>query len=115
MARRNSRPGNYLMSDDYTGFTRYASDIHRDFWGMYAHSPLLRNLQELAVPLDDPGPISVYRGPDYEQSIPCNYETAPLFVGTTNVPTSQNNPAFPALNLLPAIPTMQIGCTFQVY
>lgn len=115
MARRGGRPGAYLMADDYTGFTRFASELHKDYWGMYAHKPLLRNLQEIATPLDDPGPVPVYRAQQYETSVPCAYETAPLYVGTTNIPTNLNNAANAALDLNPAIPDMEVGCTFVVH
>lgn len=114
MARRAGRKGDYLATDDYTGFTEYASKLRRDYWGNYGVKPLLRNLQEIASPLDDPAPVPFYRGPDYELSVPCDYEVAPPTVGLTNVPTNPNNAAFQALGLSPAIPDMSIGCTFLV-
>ena len=114
MARRNQRRGDWLASSDYTGFTHYGSELHKDFWGMYAEKPLKRNLQELAVPLEDPYPVPFYRGPQYESFDPCRAETAPLFVGNTTVRTNPNNAAIQALNLNPAIPDMAVGCTFVV-
>lgn len=114
MARRNGRRGDYLATDDYTGFTKYASELHRDYWGQMAHTPLIRNLQEIAFPLLDPAPVPFTRGPSYERSIPCDYEIAPQFVGNTNIPTNPNNAAFQALNLNPGIGTMTVGCTFVV-
>lgn len=114
MARRNGRKGDYLASSDYTGMTRYASSLHKDWWGSYAEKPLVRNLQEIATPLDDPAPVPFYRGPDYEYTYPCIGEIAPTYVGNTTVPTNPNNMAFQVLNLDPAIPTMEIGCTFIV-
>jgi len=114
MARRNGRLGNYLMTDDYTGFTEYASDLKKDYWGAYAKHPLERNLQEIASPLDDPAPVPIYRGPQYEFTPPCIAEVAPPFVGLTNVPTNQDNMAFQVLDLNPAIPDMEVGCTFII-
>ena len=116
MARRQGRPGSWLMTDDYTGFTRYSSQLRKDYWGSYAERPLKRNLQEIASPLNDPLPVNPYRGPNYE-IMPsfCLGELAPLYVGTTNIPTNPNNAAFQALDLSPAIPDMEIGCNFQVY
>lgn len=114
MARRNGKKGTWLATDDYTGFTVYASKLKRDFWGNYAVKPLLRNLQEIASPLNDPQPVSFYRGPNYESFPPCGAEIAPRFVGNTTVPTNSDNMAFQALNLNPAIPDMEIGCTFIV-
>lgn len=114
MARRGGRKGDYLATSDYTGFTTYASKLKMDYWGAYAERPLLRNLQELAKPLNDPEPVAFYRGPNYEYTPPCIGETAPSYVGNTTVPTSNQNAAFQALNLSPAIPDMEIGCTFII-
>lgn len=114
MARRSGRKGSYLATDDYYGFTRYNTELHKDYWGAMAHKPLLRNLQEIAFPLLDPAPVPFTRGPSYEQSIPCDYEVAPKFVGLTAVPTNPNNAAFQALDLNPAIPNMTVGCTLIV-
>lgn len=115
MARRNGRKGDYLGTDDYTGMTVYFSKLKRDFWGSLAVNPLLRNLQEISTPLNDPEPVSDYRGPSYETYRNCIGETAPEFVGNTTRRTNPNNAAFQALNLNPAIPFMQIGCTFRVF
>lgn len=93
MARRNGRPGAYLGTDDYTGFTRYFSQLNLDYWGNYAQKPLLRNLQEISSPLNDPVPVLEYRGPNYETS-PAHPTVAPTFVGNTTVRTSHDNAAF---------------------
>lgn len=114
MARRSQRRGDWLATDDYTGFTKYGSELKLDFWGSYAKKPLIRNLQEIATPLDDPGPVPFYRGPSYEVTPACVGEIAPRYVGLTTVPTNQDNMAFQALDLNPAIPDMSIGCTFIV-
>lgn len=114
MARRGGRKGAWLAADDYTGFTHYASELKRDYWGAYAVKPLLRNLQEIAVPLNDPEPVDPYRGPNYEVTPVCVAELAPTYVGNTTVRTNPNNAAFQAFNLSPAIPQMEIGCTFIV-
>lgn len=116
MARRKGRPGAYLMADDSTGFVHYNSELKRDFWGNYEKSPLVRNLQEIASPLNDPIPVTIYRGPNYEVMPDyCIGEVAPINVGNTTVPTNPNNMAFQVLNLAPGIGDMEIGCTFQVY
>lgn len=112
--RRAGKKGNWLVTDDYTGFTRYGTDLHKDFWGNYARKPLIRNLQEIASPLTDPEPVAYYRGPNYEYTPPCIAETAPIYVGNTNVPTNPDNMAFQVLDLSPAIPDMAIGCTFVI-
>lgn len=115
MARRSQRRGDHLATDDYTGFTVFASKLRRDFWGSLAVNPLKRNLQEISSPLNDPAPVNIYRAPNYEITPACVAETAPIYIGNTTVPTRQNNAAFAALNLSPAIPDMIIGCSFQVY
>lgn len=116
MARRNGRRGDYLATDYYTGFTCYASQLREDFWGAHARKPLQRNLQEISSPLNDPQPVSVYSGPSYETySTACVGAVAPFYIGTTNIPTNQNNAAFQALNLKPGLGSMEIGCSFQIY
>lgn len=114
MARRSGRPGEWLATDDITGFTEYASTLRRDYWGNMTRVVLQRNLQEIASPLDDPEPVPFFRGASYEFTPKCIAEIAPTYVGNTNVPTSQDNMAFQVLNLNPAIPDMEIGCTFVV-
>lgn len=114
MARRGQRKGSWLATDDYTGFTHYATELKEDFWGAYAKKPLKRNLQEIAVGLDDPRPVPFYRGPNYEYTPPCIAETAPIYIGLTTIPTNPNNMAFQVLDLSPAIPDMEIGCTWVV-
>lgn len=115
MARRNQRRGDWLVTDDYTGFTQYGSRVKKDFWGNYAVRPLERNLKEIATPLSDPTPVPFYRGPSYEFTPTCVGELAPFYVGNTTVPTNPNNAAIQALDLFPAIPNMEIGCNFIVY
>jgi hypothetical protein len=115
MARRNQRRGDHLATSDYSGCTVYASQLSRDYWGDYGtiNEVLARNLQEIAVPLHDPYPVKIYRGPQYEQVNPCQFELQPLFIGNTHVPfpvTQTSN----ILNVNPGIGQMQIGCTFIV-
>lgn len=114
MARRSGRKGDFLAADDYTGFTEFGSRLKLDFWGQRTRKPLLRNLQEIATPLDDPYPLPFYRGSNYEQTNGCIAEVAPAYVGLTTVPTNTQNAAMQVLNLNPAIPDMEVGCTFVV-
>jgi hypothetical protein len=115
--KRTGRKGNYLMASDYSGVTRFASQLKMDYWGQFGEPRLLleRNLQEIATPLDDPQPVPIFRGGQYEYMNPCDAEVAPLYVGVTNVPTNQDNMAFQALDLAPGIGTATIGCTFIVH
>lgn len=113
MARRNGRPGTWLMSDDYTGFTVYADRIQKDYWNNYVVDPLKRNLQEISSPLSDPYPVSMYRGPQYEQTNACDFEVQPIYIGKTNIPFP-NTQLTQLLDLNPSIPNMSVGCTFIV-
>lgn len=114
MARRRGRPGDYLVTDDYFGNTTYRSKVREDYWGSWTRKPLLRNLQEVASPLNDPYPVDVYRGPDYEKTTACDFELFPRFIGRTIVPFNRNNILSAVFNFNPAIPDMSIGCTFIV-
>lgn len=121
MARRSGRRGDFLGTDDTTGFTEYGSKLRLDYWGNRTAHPLKRNLQELASPLADPFPLPFYRGPSYEDT-PAGIGTVlTSFVGNTTVPTNPNNMAAQVLwttNGVPvvdlAIPDMAIGTTFNV-
>lgn len=115
MARRNGKPNDYLFTDYYYGTTVYASQVKRDFWGSFSTRPLKRNLQEIAQGLNDPRPVPIFSGPDYEYSPNCVGETAPFYVGLTNVPTNPNNMAIQSEDLLPSLGEMAVGCTFVVY
>lgn len=117
MARRNGRKGDWLAQDQYYGTTQYASRLKLDYWGSRAVKPLKRNLQEIATPLLDPEPVPFFTGSDYEQYLnggDCIGNYAPQFVGNTRIPTNPNNAAYQVLQLNPAIPDMEIGCTFVV-
>lgn len=119
MARRNGRKGDYLATDDYTGFTHYASELRKDYWGSLAKSPLKRNLQEISSPLSDPEPVLDYRGPNYEVWPYAGFGfIVPVDVGITLVMTNRNNAAIQALANNPSaakgIGAMQIGSTFVV-
>lgn len=114
MARRRGKPGDYLMTSDYSGVTEYASKLTKDFWGDYGEFNLKRNLQEIASPLNDPYPVPIYRGPSYEPTTACDFETQPLFIGKTNKPFPTTD-ATQILNLDPGIGLAEIGCTFIVH
>lgn len=114
MARRRGRPGDYLLTDDYSGTTTYRSRVTEDYWGNFTRFPLERNLQEIASPLNDPYPVSVFRGPQYERTDPCDFELFPRFIGKTLIPFNTNNVLSTVFNFNPAIPDMSIGCTFIV-
>ena len=103
------------MTSDYTGFTRYASKMREDFWGNYGteREILKRNLQEIAEPFDDPHPVDIYRGPNYEKVDTCALALSPSTIGVTNVPfpTSLTTSV---LGSDPGIGSMEVGCTFII-
>lgn len=113
MARRRGKPGSYLMTDDYLGVTRYSNELTQDYWGYWAKKILKRNLQEIASPLNDPYPIPIYRGPEYEQTNACDFELQPQYIGNTRIPFP-NTQITSLYNLDPGIGDMSIGCTFIV-
>lgn len=116
MARRQGKKGDYLITDDYTGFTTYRSKVKEDYWGNITEKPMKRNLQEIASPLLDPYPVSVFRGPQYEViSNHCVFEVQPLVIGRTTRPFPTNSAASQALDLKPSLGEMEVGCTFRVY
>lgn len=114
MARRNGRKGDYLATDDLTGFTVYASRLKRGYYGEMAVRPYQRNLQEIASPFNDPQPVPVYSGPNYEITDACTGETIPAFVGNTTIRTNTHNAAVQSMGLNPTLGQMTIGCTFIV-
>lgn len=114
MARRRGRPGSHLAVDDNSGFTTYAEKLNKDYWGNETRFPLQRNLQEISSPLGDPYPVSLFRGAQYEQVNPCDFEVTPTYIGKTTRPFLQNSAYAQAVNLDPAIPDMSVGCTLVV-
>jgi hypothetical protein len=114
MARRGGKPGQWLAIDQYTGMTRYASQLKRDRWGSYAVKPLLYNPQEQASPLNDPQPVALYTGSAYEQYDVCDIQLAPRYVGNTTVLTSNQNMAMQVMGYQDGIPNMEISCNFEV-
>lgn len=114
MARRRGKPGNYLMTSDYSDVTCYRTQLKKDYWGNYGEFNLIRNLQEIAKPLNDPYPVREFRGPSYEFTDACTFEVQPQFIGNTSVPFPTNAALNTVINFNPAIPDMEVGCTFIV-
>lgn len=111
--RRRGRPGDYLLTDDWTGCTIYHSQARKDYWGNLSQICLKRNLQEISSPLNDPYPVKEYRGPEYEQTNACDFETQPNYIGNTLVPFPNTNYTV-LFDLNPSIPNMSVGCTLIV-
>lgn len=119
MARRNGRPGDYLATSDYDGATHFASKLVYDYWGNLGtrQQILARNLQEIATPLNDPYPVPIFNGSQFEQTNECQFETIPLYIGNTNIPFPTGSAYVQAFftDLDPAIPDMSVGCTLVVH
>jgi len=114
MARRGGKKGEWLFTDDWTGFTSYSSKAKLDYWGnLVAGKPLQRNLQEISSPLNDPQPVAFYRGPQYEATTGCDFETQPLFIGKTTIPTKPSQATY-IMGLDVGIGDAEVGCTFVV-
>ncbi len=113
MSLRRGKKGQWLATDDYTGFTVYADRLRKDYWGNLTVSPLKRNLQEIASPLNDPMPVPFYRGPAYEVVEAEHFISAPLFVGNTNVNTKPSE-IIDVLGLDVGIGEASVGETFVV-
>ena len=114
MLRRGYRKGEWLVTDDESGLTEYASNTTEDYYGKrinknyadYAHP------QDFIRARDDPRPLPFLRPNDPFQ-VPCAFY--PRFVGATSVPSSTIRDGSPAGHLYdPPIPEMVISCSFTV-
>lgn len=114
MARRRGKPGSYLMSDDYSGFTEYAYKLKEDYWGNYSRYGVERNLQEISQPLGDPYPVPTFRGGQYENTSGIAFNNLPVFIGKTSIPFPTDSAYAQAFDLSPGIGAMVIGSTFVV-
>lgn len=89
--KRSYRRGDWLATDDYTGFTTYGSKLKRDYLGNYAERPLERNQQELAKPLTDPTPVPLVRPQQYEVVSTAAVSSLPTFIGITTVSSKRTS------------------------
>lgn len=113
--RSGYRRGDWLVIDDESGLTVYASETVEDYYGRriikdyadWAHP------QDFIKARDDPKPLPFLR-PDVVASAPCNIY--PEFVGVTDISTSALQVGSPAAHLYQAggIGDMEIGCSFIV-
>lgn len=103
------------MTDDSSGFTTYADKLQTDYWGNETAYGLKRNLQEIATPLGDPYPVSRFRGPQYEYTDGCSFETSPIYIGKTTRLFPQTSAYAQFQNLSPGIGEATVGCTLEVH
>ena len=93
MPRRNThRVGDYLMIDDESGFTHYASEMVERWDGLYVHrdNNETRHPQWFVKARNDPRALRNVR-PDIDQALVDN--TFDLDIGETAVPMRLDGPA----------------------
>lgn len=108
--RRGFRVGDYLMVDDESGLTHYASEMVKRWDGAMVHrsNNEPRHPQEFVKAYPDPEGLTIIR-PDVPAEAPTN--VIPTYVGATNIPA----PTGPASHLFdPGIGDMIVGTDFVV-
>lgn len=112
MARNGWKKGDWLVIDEESGVTTYASKVRRDWLGRYVTSRYAddEQPQDFAYPLDDPKTLPFILPPDTNFEI--SNTIAPFF-GQTSVP---NNIIGAATHLYTAngIGEMAVGSSFIV-
>jgi hypothetical protein len=113
MARRSGwKRGDHLVMDEESGFTRYASEVGYDYYGVLKDKRQLdrANPQDFVRAKEDPYPVSPIHPPLRHYDL-CATK-AGLEVGTTGI----RRPTGPASHLYePGIGDAEIGCDFYVY
>lgn len=117
MKRRGWKRGDWLVRDEESGFTEYASKVRRDYYGVLTRHPDYAHPQDFIRAKDDPFIGDPQNPPIYV------YDVSALnlgnFVGVTTVPA----PVGPATHLFnpaaiqasdPGIGDMTIGDSFVV-
>ena len=113
MPRRKSwKKGDWLVIDEESGITRYASQVRRDWKGLYVTNRYADEEQEqdFIKPMQDPQPVAFTALPDRNFEI-CN--CLPRYVGATTVPYTSVGAAT-HLFQVDGIGDMSIGCSFVV-
>ena len=93
MAIRNThRVGDYLMVDDESGLTHYASEMVQIWDGSWRHhsNAETRHPQEFVRARNDPKPLRHVRPDGFSPSIDNTFD---LVIGETNVPMRLDGPA----------------------
>ena len=111
--RRNRwKKGDWLVVDQESGITTYASKVKEDWQGLLVRDRYadMEQPQDFIRPADDPRPVPFESQPDRDFDA-C--VVIPYYVGRTNVRTSTFSPAYHLYT--PGIGEAEIGCTFIVY
>lgn len=115
--RRGWKRGDWLVRDEESGFTEYASKTRRDYYGVLTRNPDPRHPQDLIKAKNDPFICEPQNPPEYTYELSAyNLGT---YVGVTTVPA----PMGPATHILnpslfqagdPGIGEMAVGTTFVI-
>lgn len=112
MRRRGWKRADWLVRDEESGFTEYASSLSRDYYGILKRTEQndQRHPQDFVIALRDPYPVAPTNPPLREYDLISGIIGD--FVGTTTVPV----PFGPASHLLRAgIGFMRIEFDFVVF
>ncbi len=117
MAIRNRhRIGDYLMVDDESGFTHYASDMRRIWNGTFRRRNQFetRQPQEFVRAGADPRALRHIRPEDLSEKV-CDLLYATKRIGDTDPSCGVRVPQGPAYHIFDrGVGEAEIGCTFQV-
>lgn len=93
MARNRWRKGDWLVIDEESGFTEYASNIQEDWRGALVNKRYAddEHPQDFIYSLDDPKVLPYTSLPDRNFDVTANY---PQYVGLTNIPTNTFGAAY---------------------
>lgn len=85
--RNRWKKKDWLVVDEESGITRYASQVRTDWTGLYVDKRYAddEQPQDFVRPLDDPRPVPFTSLPDRNFSV---HNVIPQYVGNTNVLTN---------------------------
>jgi hypothetical protein len=113
--RKGWKRGDWLIIDEESGVTKYASQVRRDWKGLYVSKQYAddEQPQDFIKPLDDPRPLPFYAMPDTNFDL---NNFLPVFIGLTSARTPTITPTAGAAAHIydPGIGDMEIGYDFFV-
>lgn len=117
MRRRGWKRGDWLIRDEESGFTEYASKLSRDYYGVLTRNGDRPHPQSFVIAKKDPYPVPYTNPPVRVYNVSAYVQGT--YVGVTDIlapvgaATHLYNPAaLPGYN--PGIGEMEIGTTFIV-
>lgn len=115
--RRGWKRGDWLVRDEESGFTEYASEVRRDYYGVLTKTPDRAHPQDFIRAKNDPFIYDPQNPPTYI------FDTSALNLGDLVGVTSVSAPIGPATHLFnpnavngddPGVGSMTIGTTFRI-